>query len=288
MEGLKANQLSINQIYDNGRIVFFTKNECETLDNRGDCICFEIRTVDNCYGITPSINHKCYSVKINQVDLRHQQLGHASHKQIEKISEFGLSKFEKIEKSICGPCQIGKQVRSQHPSTSEVQTSRPLELLHINQMGPARVQSLRGKKYVLVMVDNFTRYTWVILLKEKSTAPEKMIHLCKRLQIEKNTMVARIRSDRGREFENSKLDSFCSDQGTKQEFSTPKTPQQNGVVERKNKVVQEMARAMLHNKNLAKSFWGEVMNTACHILNRVYFDPIPRKLHMNFGEGKSL
>ena len=155
-------------------------------------------------------------------------------------------------------------------------------------MDPTKVQSLRGKKYVLVILDDFTQYTWVILLRDKFEVPEKMIHLCKRLQIEKNTMVARIRSDHGREFENSKLDSFCSDQGTKQEFSTPKTPQQYGVVERKNKVVHEMAKAMLHNKNLAKSFWGEARNTACHILNRVYFDPIPRKLHMNFGNGKIL
>ena len=96
-----------------------------------------------------------------------------------------------------------------------------------------------------------------------------MINLCKKLQIEKNAMVARIRSDHGREFENSKLGSFCIDQGTKQEFFAPKTPQQNGLVERKNRVFQEMARVMLNNKSMAKSFWGEVVNSACHILNRV-------------------
>ena len=90
-------------------------------------------------------------------------------------------------------------------------------------------------------------------------------------------MVANIRSDHGREFENSKLGSFCCNQGIKQEFSAPKTPQQNGVVERKNRVFQEMARVMLHNKNLAKSFWGEAVNTAYHILNIVYFRPSTKK-----------
>ena len=94
------------------------------------------------------------------MDLWHQRLGYASHKQIVKISKceavLGLPKFEKIEKSICGPCQIGKQVKARHPSISEVQTSRPLELLHIDLMCPTRVQNLGGMKYILVVVDDFT------------------------------------------------------------------------------------------------------------------------------------
>ena len=126
-------------------------------------MCIGVRTADNCYGITPSISNKCFSAKINQVGLWHQRLVHASHKQLEKISKcdavIGLPKFEKIEKCICGPCQMGKQVKSKHPSVTEVQTSRPRELLHIDLMGLARVLSLGGKKYTLVVVDDFTRYT---------------------------------------------------------------------------------------------------------------------------------
>ena len=137
VDGLKANLLSISQICDNGLNVLFTKYECEILDGGGNCICIGVKTTDNCYGITPSINNKYFSVKINQVDLWHQQLGHTSHKLLEKISKceavIGLSKFEKIEKSICGPCQIGKQVNSKHPCVIEVQ------LLHIDLMGPTRV-----------------------------------------------------------------------------------------------------------------------------------------------------
>ena len=128
-------------------------------------------------------------------------------------------------------------MKARHPSISEVQTSRPLELLHIDLMGPVRVQSLGGMKYILVVMDDFTKYTWVVLLKDKSEATDNMIHLCKKLQVEKNILIAWIRSDHGREFENSKLISFCNDQGTKQEFFAPKTPQQNGVVERKNRVI---------------------------------------------------
>ena len=119
---------------------------------------------------------------------------------------------------------MGKQVKSKHPSVTEVQTLGPLELLHIDLMGPARVQSLGGKKYILVVVDDFTRYTWVVLLRDEVEALEKMIHLCKKLQVEKGTVIAKIRSDHEREFENTKLATFCNDQGTHQEFSSPKTP----------------------------------------------------------------
>ena len=185
VDGLKANLLSISQICDNRLNVLFTKYECEILDGGGDCMCVGVRTTDNCYGLTPSISNKCFSAKIDQVDLWHQRLGHASHKQLEKISKcdvvVGLPKFEKIDRCICGPCQIGKQVKSKHPSVASVQTSKPFKLLHIDLIGPAKVQSLGGKKYILVVVDDFTRYTWVVLLKDKAEAPKKMIHLCKKL-----------------------------------------------------------------------------------------------------------
>ena len=103
-------------------------------------------------------------------------------------------------------------------------------------------------------VDDFTRYTWVVLLRDKVEAPEKMINLCKKLQVEKGTVIATIRSDHRKEFENTKLATFYNDQRTHQEFSSPKTPQQNGIVEQRNRVVQEMARVMLHKKQMPKSF----------------------------------
>ena len=69
VDGLKANLLSISQICDNGLNVLFTKYECEILDGGGDCMCVGVRTADNCYGLTPSISNKCFSVNIYQVDL---------------------------------------------------------------------------------------------------------------------------------------------------------------------------------------------------------------------------
>ena len=104
-------------------------------------------------------------------------------------------------------------------------------------MGLTRTESLGGKRYILVVVDNFTRYTWVILLRSKFDAPEHTEALCTRLQNEKSLTIDQIQSDHGKEFENSYMESFCMRSGISQEFSTPITPQQNGVVERKNGVI---------------------------------------------------
>ena len=95
--------------------------------------------------------------------------------------------------------------------------------------------------------------------------------LCKRLQNKKGAPIVKIRSDHGKEFENARFESFCEKNGIKKDFSAPKTPQQNGVVERKNRVIQEMARVMLLNKQIPQNFWGEVVNTSSHIGNRIYF-----------------
>ena len=84
------------------------------------------------------------------------------------------------------------------------------------------------------------------------------------------------------------MESFCTTLSISQEFSAPITLQQNGVVERKNRVIQEMAKAMLYNKDVARNLWDEVVNIACHTVNRVSLDPVPRRLHMSYGKEGSL
>ena len=102
----------------------------------------------------------------------------------------------------------------------------------------------------MVIVDDFSRYTWDEFLREKLEAREKLEILCRKLQNEKGVPIVKIRSDHGKEFENARFQSFCEKNGIKKEFSALKTPQQNGVVKRKNQVIQEMARVMLLNKKI--------------------------------------
>ena len=81
------------------------------------------------------------------------------------------------------------------------------------------------------------------------------------------------------------MEFFCIRSGISQEFFAPITPQQNGIVERKNMVIQEMARAMLHNKDVARNLWGEAVNTACRTVNMVYFKPGTKKTLYELWKG---
>jgi hypothetical protein len=190
------------------------------------------RTADSCYGL-PALTSDpqiiCNKATIDDSELWHQRLGHLNFTDMLKIASKDivkdLPKMEKTGKRICDPCQLGKQTRAAHKKTSGILTSKNLELLHIDLMGPTRTNSLGGRKYILVVVDDFSRYTWDILLREKFDAFDVAQHLFKKIQIDQNCQIMRIRSDHGREFENAKFEEFCLSYGIKQEFSSPITPQ---------------------------------------------------------------
>ena len=111
-------------------------------------------------------------------------MGHASYKYLSIVSKHEsvsrIPKLSRMSNVVCGSCQLGKQTKAKHPDTQTSATSRPLELLHLDLMGPTRTESF-GKRYIMVVVDDFTRYTWVILLQSKSDAPEHIEALCTRL-----------------------------------------------------------------------------------------------------------
>ncbi|CAL8084935.1 unnamed protein product [Prunus armeniaca] len=156
-------------------------------------------------------------------------------------------------------------------------------------VGPIQTVSLGGKKYILVMVDDFSKFTWILFLREKSETFQRFKSVCHLLQKEKMTShlsLVRIRTDHGSEFENSQFLKFCEEMGIKHEFSAPITPQQNGVVERKNRVLVEMARVMLNSKNLAKHFWAEAVSTACYISNRVFVRSGTKQTPYEIWKGK--
>ena len=117
-----------------------------------------------------------------------------------------------------------------HQKVQHLTTTKVLELLHMDLMGPMQVESLGGKKYAYVVVDDYSRYTWVNFIKDKKEVFDVFKDLFQRIQKEKDNYVIRIRSDHGKEFENNKFDEFCSSEGINHEFSSPITPQHNGIV----------------------------------------------------------
>ncbi|KAG5528763.1 hypothetical protein RHGRI_029433 [Rhododendron griersonianum] len=293
VDGLKANLISISQMCDSHHEVRFSKNDCYIVDEHGNSAMHGTRTPDNCYGILPNNEITCHSTQVSDTELWHQRLGHINYKGLSILTKRelirGVLKLSKPKNHICGPCQLGKQIKAAHKKTTGIATKRHLELLHMDLMGPSRVESIACKKYIFVIVDDFSRFTWVRFLREKSEIVSIFKVLVKHVQNEKEMKIGcitRIRSDHGTEFENSEYANFCDELGIRHEFSTPKTPQQNGVVERKNHVIQEMARVMLHAKKIARRFWAEAVHTACYVINRVYLRPGTSNTPYELWKGK--
>jgi hypothetical protein len=120
------------------------------------------RTDDNCYGLTAKQRLNCHKSSTDASALWHKRLGHLNYSDLHKLSKrnaiLDLPSIDKVDQAICGPCQIGKQTRAAHKKTFGIHTSRNLELLHMDLMGPTRTESLGGKKYILVVVDDFSRF----------------------------------------------------------------------------------------------------------------------------------
>jgi transposase InsO family protein len=138
-------------------------------------------------------------------------------------------------------------------------SSKPLKLLHMDFFAPIAYISIGGNKYNLVIVDDFSRFTWIFFLQDKSETQGIVKKFIRRAQNEYELKIKNIRSDNGSEFRNTNVEEFLDEEGIKHEFSAPYTPQQNGIMERKNRTLIEAARTML-----------EAINTACHAINHPY------------------
>nr|AAV31277.1 putative polyprotein [Oryza sativa Japonica Group] len=223
----------------------------------------------------------CLVAKTSLGWLWHRRLAHVGMNQLSKFSKrdlvMGLKdvKFEKDK--LCSACQAGKQVACSHPTKSIMSTSKPLELLHMDLFDPTTYKSIGGNSHCLVIVDDYSRYTWVFFLHDKSIVADLFKKFAKRAQNEFSCTLVKIRSNIGSEFKNTNIEDYCDDLGIKHELFATYSPQQNGVVERKNRTLIEMARTMLDEYGVSDSFWAEAINTACHATNRLYLHRVLKK-----------
>jgi hypothetical protein len=202
----------------------------------------------------------CLITKTNMGWLWHRRLAHFGMKNLHKllkgehILELTNVHFEKDR--VCSASQAGKQVGIHHPHKNIMTMDMLLELLHMDLFDPIAYISIDGSKYCLVIVDDYSRFTWVFFLREKSQTQETLKGFLRRAQNEFRLRIEKIRSDNGMEFKNSQIEDFLEDEGIKNEFSSPYTPQQNGVVERKNRTLLDMARTMLDEYKTLDRFWA--------------------------------
>jgi hypothetical protein len=141
-------------------------------------------------------------------------------------------------------------------------------LIHADLCGQISPQTVGGKSYFLLVVDDFSRFMWIELLKTKDEALHFLKKIKQRAEVDQEGRLKGIRTDRGGEFNSNMFTVFCTEQGIKHFTTTPYSPQQNGVVERRNQTVVKMARCMMKSKGVPSRFWGEAVTTAVYLLNR--------------------
>ncbi|GKC51104.1 retrovirus-related pol polyprotein from transposon TNT 1-94 [Tanacetum coccineum] len=153
--------------------------------------------------------------------------------------------------------------------------------------GPSAIKSYGGNLYIVVVVDDYSRYTWTRFLKTKNEAFEKIEILSRKIQNQLGNSIIAIRTDHGQEFDNEvQFEAYCDAQGITHNFSAPRTPQSNGVVERKNRTLQEMSRTMLNKQTIPQKFWCNAVDTSTYILNRILIRPILGKSPYEIFRGR--
>nr|CAD1820646.1 unnamed protein product [Ananas comosus var. bracteatus] len=271
--GLTQNLLSVGQLLQNGYTVIFEKGECKIFDKDKKALVANIKMTPNKVfplNMPTKQNIALKSEKVDESYLWHLRYGHLNLKGLHLLKEknmvLGLPSINKVDK-ICEGCVYGKLHRLPFPKTSW-RAKAPLELIHADICGPTRTPSFNQKRYFLLFVDDYTRMMWIYFLEQKSEAFSIFIQFKAYVEKQSGHQIKILRTDRGGEFTSHSFNNYCKENGIKRQLTVRHTPQQNGVAERKNRTIVEMARSMMKGKGLPNQFWAEAVNTTVFILNR--------------------
>ena len=208
--------------------------------------------------------------KMDKINLWHRRLGHYNINAIK-------NKLLKINiKTKCPICSNSKLRNFPHRISHSLARS-PLELVHMDLVGPVD-ESIHSNRYFLTILDDHSRFGWVIFLQNKSDVFDKFLLWTKSVENIFNKSITYIRTDNGTEFNNSKFKHYCAQKGITQQFTTPYNPQQNGRAERLNGILISAAKSLLNESKLSREFWEYAVDTANYIHNRIPHSGINNKI----------
>ncbi|KRZ49861.1 Retrovirus-related Pol polyprotein from transposon TNT 1-94 [Trichinella nativa] len=202
----------------------------------------------------------------------HRRMGHRDPEAIRKLNKEKLANGIDICKcdaeNDCEICLTGKMTSTPFPKVAN-RAKKQVELIHSDRCGPMPTATPSDHRYMMTFIDDYSRFTVVYLLKTKDEAVDRIKDYVATLHTKFGRNPVTLRTDNGREYVNQRLRNFLREKGIEHQFSAPYTPQQNGVAERKNRVLVEMVRCMLTDAKLPERFWGEAVCTAAYLQNRL-------------------
>lgn len=271
---LRVNLLSVNAITENEGEVIFTKEKV-IIKRKNEEILQGRKQENGLYEIDlhpDEMNRSLMIEKIGSTEKWHKKLGHLSLTEMKKLLDISsgvevtATDLKKTEK-LCETCMKAKQSRLPF-NGQKIRTKRPLELIHTDLCGPVDPPTWDRKRYILTLIDDYTHFTMVYLLKNKHETAETVKEYVQQVEAKWNYKVSRMKSDNGREYVNNNLINWAKAKGIEMNYTVPYSPQMNGTAERLNRTLMEKARALLSDSKMQKEMWGEAILTATYLLNR--------------------
>ncbi|KAK2365584.1 putative mitochondrial protein [Trifolium repens] len=271
---MASNLISLGQLLEKGYTMKMANRELRIYDAKSRLILK-----------APLSNNRTFKIEINVIDhhclasitnsegdwMWHHRFGHLNFKSLSLLKSkemvHGLPLI-RTPSTVCEECCAAKQTRNSFKNELPMRSTQKLEMVYSDVCGPFEVKSIGGNSYFLTFIDDYTRHVWLYLIEKKSEVFTKFKKFKILVEKQSGYSVKKLRTDGGGEYTSLEFAKFCEEEGIVHEVTAPYTPQHNGVAERKNRSIMNMARSMLKGKNMPHKFWGEATSTAVHIINR--------------------
>ena len=294
---LQANLLSVSKLISSGSKVQFNKDGCIVRAPHGEVIAMAPRQ-GNLYQMdftkvyaVDATNLAQASTNRGPLELWHRRLGHLNVTSVHALEKMvsGMNLGPRPSSSlICEGCIEGKQHRAAFPSNEGTRATKALEIVHSDVCGPMRTTSIGGARYFVTFIDDLSRKVWVYMLKSKGECFERFKEFKALVETQSQEKIKVLRFDNGREYMSKAFQGFLKHHGIEKQTSTPYTPQQNGVAERANRTIVEMARSMIHAQHLKLELWAEAVANAVYTRNWCPTKAVVAKTPQEAWSGKKL
>lgn len=268
---LTTNLLSVSQMIKNNNSVSFSNNQCLIHNAKNELVAVANLT-DGVYKLNLRNTQvtKCLIARDNSL-LWHRRLGHINTKDLNKMKNGAVEGVDykdsyEVTKSTCAVCCEGKQSRLPFPTGTRA--TEVLEIVHADVCGPMETKSIGLSKYFLLLVDDYSRMSFVYFMKEKNEVYKYFREFKSMVENQKNVNIKILRTDNGGEFCSKEMEGFLKSFGIVHQKTNPYSPEQNGMSERNNRTIVEKAKCMLFDAKLDKKFWAEAVSTAVYLKNR--------------------
>lgn len=284
---LNSNLLSVGRMEETGLKVVFGNGKAEIIEENGDLVMTAWKK-RRLYEVTES-NVTAMVAKTIENELLHKRLGHLNMRMVKKLNK--NEKLQVIEEETseklaqCEVCIKGKMSRCPFPKEA-TKSTKPLELVHSDVVGPIEPTTKGGSRYLITFLDDFSRYAIIFAMKTKCEALSKFKEYKSIVENFHNIKIKSLRTDNGREYRNEEFANYLIKKGITRQLTVPRTPQQNGVAEQFNRTLLEMTRCLLLESGVTKTLWADAACTACYIRNRCLSNSLDKRTLYSLWFGK--